>query len=327
MDAKCIVIRLEGIDRAILSNTKFDFDIKEEEQIPFNNDQMKSKAKNRDNAENVTVTEEMCDDNNGCNRLQLQAHLVRSFDNKYFGCKISSRKTAEEMLSFEFDYPVDINGIDCTTGSCSQIIGFPCEDGKIVASLQGLSTNGATYPCPKCVWHLKDKTLPPWVKTMLENLQLDVGAMEFAEYDLRVKSKSKGICYNQFNLRRCDRTNPITREMKQDAYSVVHKPLVSIDDDFLYLHNGEPLHISQGFMTHLTQMICIILDTITLDGEETFTNTLHNDIEKYLDKIKEVEESYEYTKAKKEFKSMTGEVETAYANYQKAKDEGKDEEK
>ena len=52
-------------------------------------------------------------------------------------------------------------------------------------------------------------------------------------------------------------------QLKKDVSSVVHEPLLHIDNDLLYLHTDNPMHVSQGMMTHLTEETSMQLQNIT----------------------------------------------------------------
>ena len=331
---KCIIMQLKGIDRDVLSKTKFV--VQTEEYSPIGNESIEwnSNANNRSIADTVIVNNDMCIDNNNQNEIHLKIQLIK-LENNYVGCKVLSSKTKQVVFSFKFDTDVAIDGIDSTRtiSKCSQCIGFPSEDGKMCTSVSGLSTCSASYPCPNCLWHHREETLPSWMQEFLSEEEMaeienskdyDLDNV-FKEYDSRINDKSKGRSYHDFSLDRGGRTDAITIEEKRDALSVIYEPLLNIDDEFIYVNHGGPLHISQGLMTHLTQMICEILGRIEINDTGEFTEQVVTNIEKHLKEIESMKTSKAYKKSKTFWNQMTEEVKEAEAKFEKARDDEEDE--
>tara|TARA_B110001450_G_scaffold231145_1_gene232826 strand:+ start:557 stop:5065 length:4509 start_codon:yes stop_codon:yes gene_type:complete len=327
---KCISMRLDGISRDVLSTTNFP--VQTEEYPQNNNEQItwKSDANNRSNADTVTVNSNMCVDNNNQNEIHLKIQLIK-LKSSYVGCKVLSSKTNEEIFSFKFDNDVVLENIDddgkidasLTTGFCSQYVAFTSEDGKMCSTVNGVGTCGASFPCPQCLWGVKNKTVPSWLQDYLN--EEEKAKMTFKDYDRRIADKSKKKSYADFSFHRGDRTDNVPIEVKRKFHSVVYKPLLHIDDEFLIIHNGGSLHVSQGIMTHLTQTMCDILDTIELDGEEEFTSTLITEIEDYLETIEDLKNSDKVKNAKVYYNKMSKEVREAWDLYEEAKENDNDE--
>jgi hypothetical protein len=303
--------------------------------------QLKSKALGRSVADEVLINTDMFMDlqeaeqqqnaffnnnNNINNNRESQLHLTIQLvkvEDMYVGCNIISTKTTEEIFSFEFDNGVNINEIDSNynSGDCLQLIGVPSEDGKMCATVYGVSTCGASHPCPKCDWHLKDNFLPLWMKDFGSNTPTNC-----KEFTPRTGSTSRDACHKNFKKLRGERTDAATVESKKSVLSVVTEPLLHIDDDLLYLHNGEPMHVSQGLMTHLTKQTATQLERLNLDTEDDFISILTVEVEEHIKLMDELQKSVDYKNAKRAYNKADRLVKTNHNQYTQAIDDGEEEE-
>ena len=342
-DVKCVLLRFNGIGikRKMLSRTKFICNI---DKNVLNDDaavELKSKALGRSVANEVLINTNMFadlqeaeqqqnaffDNNNNNNssnefELHLTIQLVKVED-MYVGCIITSTKTTEEIFSFEFDNGVDVNDIDSNynSGDCLQLIGAIVEDGKMCNCAYGLSTCGASHPCPKCDWHLKDKSLPLWMEGFGSNPPTNC-----KQFKPRTGSTSRDACHKNFKKLRGERTDPATVESKKSVLSVVTEPLLHIDDDLLYLHNGEPMHVSQGCMTHLTKQTATQLESLDLGTEDDFISISTVEVEEHIESMDELQGSIDYKNARSAYNKADRLVKRKHTQYTQAIDDDDEEE-
>ncbi|OEU21441.1 hypothetical protein FRACYDRAFT_235067 [Fragilariopsis cylindrus CCMP1102] len=334
-EVKCILLRFTGIERKELSKTNFICTLGEHVLNDGTGVEWKSKACGRSVVDQALINTDMFyglhddenqqntffgsnNNNSNCNcncrgnsQLNLTVKLVKS-EGMYVGCKIIATKTTEEIFSFEFDNGVNTTETDSTNISidCLQLIGVPCEDGKMVCNVTGISTAGSSYPCPKCLWGLKDKTLPKWVEDFGTTIDQ---TLQYKDYEQRTGANSRQSCNDTFIKRRTKRTDAVTLQLKKDVFSVVHTPLLHVDDDLLYIHTGEPMHVSQGCNTHLTEECCTQLEEIfSLDSMGDFIPELMTKVKSYIDEMVDLEESNEYKNAQKLFKREEKKVNAAF---------------
>ena len=337
-DVKCILLMFNciGITREELSKTKFVCTI-DENVLNDGVVEWQSKALGRSVADQVLINTNMFfglqDDeqqqhtffgnnnssnhnNNGDSQLNITINLVKVED-MYVGCKIFATRTTEEIFSFEFDNGVDINEKDSTNihGDCLQLIGAPSEDGKMCDCVYGLSTCSASYPCPKCDWNLKDKSLPLWMKDFGSNTITNC-----TDFSPRTGTTSRDACHKNFKKLRGERTatDPATVESKRSVLSVVNEPLLHIDDDLLYLHNGEPMHVTQGCMTHLTKQTATQLELLKLDGEDDFISELTVKVDDFIQSMDELQTSNDYKKSRAGYNKEDRLVKKLHNQYKEA---------
>ena len=322
-DMKCIIMHFCGISRKELEKKRITCTIDDDLIIATNlteEIEWTSTATDRDEVDDVNIDSRMLStltivdtdtDVSSNSELSLRIRLVQ-FEDEFVGCKIFSTKTEEEIFSFKFDI-----GVSCTESShstisanCLQIWGKPCEDGKMQATVHGLSTCGASYPCPICTWNIKEHVVPSWVKESGNSRNIVC-----KDCEVRRDYNSLEQSHQDFKTRRGGRTGSIPIEMKKDAFSVVHEPLLRIDDDKKYKCCVDELHARQGMMTHLTTETSVQLGNVELAGENDFTDKLVEDIEGYIAETKQISNSELYKQKRKESKSVDKEVEGAYRMY------------
>jgi hypothetical protein len=344
-DVKCVLLRFSciGINREKLSGTKFVCTIDGNVLNHGTSVEWKSKAHGRSVADEVLINTNMFfglqddeqqqnvffnnnnnNNNNGGSQFGLTVQLVKVED-MYVGCKITSTKTTEEIFSFEFDNGVDINEIDSSniSGDCLHLIGIPSEDGKMCACVYGVSTCGASHPCPKCDWHLKDKSTPLWMEDFGSTSNTFTDCKDFTP---RTGTTSRDACHKNFIKLRGERTDPATVESKKSVLSIINEPLLHIDDDLLYLHNGEPMHVSQGLMTHLTKETATQMELIEMNGEDDFIFNLTVQVEEHITLMDDLKDSVGYKKARTAYSKADRLVKTKHNQYKQAVDDDEEEE-
>ena len=326
-DMKCIIMHFCGISRKELEKKRITCTIDDDLIIATNfteEIEWTSTATDRDEVDDVNIDSRMLStlvivdtdtdtDVSSNSELSLRIRLVQ-FEDEFVGCKIFSTKTEEEIFSFKFDI-----GVSCAESShstisanCLQIWGKPCEDGKMQATVHGLSTCGASYPCPICTWNIYEDVVPSWVK---ESGNDDIRNIVCKDCEVRLGYNSLEQSHQDFKTRRGGRTGSIPIEMKKDAFSVVHEPLLRIEDDKKYKCCVDELHARQGMMTHLTTETSVQLGNVELDDENDFTDTLVANIEEYIAETNEIPNNELYKQKKKELKNADKEVEKAYEMY------------
>ena len=233
--------------------------------------------------------------------FDMKIQMVKS-EKEYVGCKMIATKTKEEIFSFQFDDGVEIdeNDLNDIRADCLQLIGIICEDGKMCATSNGLSTCGASYPCPCCLWHLRDQSLPSWMEdygtscASEEEIDKDNDngddnddSITYTYFEKRMGKYNKETCFKNFDINRGGDNGPIPTEQKKQAYSVVTKPLLNIDDDLLWVQPVDPLHLLQGNMTHLTSECSTQLESCIGDDDEDFTSKIQ-DVQEHIDSMESI---------------------------------------
>lgn len=147
------------------------------------------------------------------------------------------------------------------------VFGKPYEDGKMQATVHGLSTTSSLFPCPICTWHLRQKIVPSWVN--------HCGRLETVvvceDCEQRIGEKSLKRCYDIFKLRRGGPTDDANIEMKKDVFSVINEPLLRVDDDKKYKCAPDELHVRQG-----EEMTAYKLGTFNLNSDDDFTDEMES---------------------------------------------------
>ena len=228
----------------------------------------------------------------------MNIKLVKS-NGKYVGCKMIASKTRGEIFSFQFDNGVEINeGGHYINADCQQLIGFVIEDGKQVAASKGLSTCGASYPCPSCLWNLADRELPPWMEGYGTKQRSDdsdgldesnVHQFTYQHYTKRTGANNLDACYENFQKLRGSQRGTIPIDMKKSVFSVISEPLLKIDDDLFWITPVDGMHISQGIMTHLTLECSTQLANIG-GVDDGFTTKLIEQVQEHIDAMKSISE-------------------------------------
>lgn len=287
---KCMLVRFDGIERKEMAETKFGCLVEDDiinESVGFTFD---SSAISRVNVDRISINENIFAESNGKRQLNLKIKLVQS-EGEYVGCRIVAAKTNEDIFSFEFDSSVSTE-LTYASADCMHLIGIPCEDGKMCATVYGLSTCGSSYPCPKCLWALNDKKVSSWLKdyeqTVTENC---------IDYQQRTGEVCRKKCHERYKHLMGNSTDAPNINLKKSVYSVVHCPLMEYDDDLIRFNIVDPMHVSQGLMTHLTEETAVQLAAI-LSQEPGFLERYIQACSVFIQEMATLEKSDGYKKAK-----------------------------
>lgn len=316
---KCLILQFEGVSRTKMENKSIVCTIDQEPLLvsDLSDIEWNSIADERTDVDSVKITSRMisrADDEDFPIRIQLIEH-----QNEYVGCNLVSYKTEEKLFSFRFDVHVDREEIRCITARCFNCYGKACEDGKMIACVHGLSAVGSSYPCPICLWHLRDTVAASWVE---KHASEDV-CVECKDFEQRTGEKSLSNSNYNYRILRSGQTAAAKTSDKVQAYSVVDEPLLRMEDDKIYKSCPDEMHVRQGEMTHLTQQLCFELSTIRLTDDDDFIDTMEEKINQYIGKMVQLEQSDEFVKNRRERKKIDKEVNLAYSKYTEAVDEGK----
>ena len=310
-DVKCILLKFTGPAKALMSSIDCVEDNEKETFVESAN--FVSEARERENADQVCVEERHLNDGN----LPLNIKLIH-LDDECVGCRLVSRTTGDQMFSFEFDSSVLLKGGTSVEPFCYHLFGIPCEDGKMCACLYGFSTCSASYSCPCCLWNKYDDTVPRW---MIEyDLPLSMQSA-CKDHPLRKGHNSREKCFDRFtNMNKDSAKNP-TIEIKKRFYSMVYEPLLRIDDELLWVHSGDPLHLGSGMLTHLNEALLVILGQYESTNTNSFKETMLRDCLQFIEYTKTLEKSKDFLKAKTTVNRAQRAVSKAYANLEKAEEE------
>jgi hypothetical protein len=204
---------------------------------------------------------------NGRFDLEIMVQMVRLAETDaeepggYVGCVLTTTAANGEVLfSFAFD-----KAMNCRRASfeanCKHVVCFPAEDGKMATCLYGLSTAGVKYPCLRCLYTLGCPLFPQWMYDEYPLLFEEPPTCH--DFALRNCEHSRAESFRLFEkLTGKDRgfsiatTTQIPVDIRDQTKSVSKKPLLDVDLD---AHSGDPMHLTQGYMTHLTQETCKLL--------------------------------------------------------------------
>jgi hypothetical protein len=173
----------------------------------------------------------------------------------YVGCVLESHD-GQRLYSFRFDSPM-VASLP-VEANCKHLICFPAEDGKMAACVYGMSTCGVKFPCLRCLWELETWSYPKYMKEDCPELFNDITLHRFKDFLLREGRYSREECFKTFaqmvgpNREYSEAESGVSDFVRDKCKSVFKEPLLSIDGD---LHNGDPMHITQGFMTHLSEAV------------------------------------------------------------------------
>jgi hypothetical protein len=179
---------------------------------------------------------------------------------------VKSNDSGQKLLVFRFDEPMAC-GEQLANPSCGNVLCFPSEDGKMYASVYGLGTCGVTYPCPWCLRGHDSRAFPAWVKDFSHLLEPESLVEDF---ELRVGKNSLKKSHQLFkrrmgqNRRFYIAEKDLPKDVIESTYSVCCDVLLRPDNP----NNipSDPMHTSQGFMSHLTLETVNMFRNISGDG-------------------------------------------------------------
>ena len=246
--------------------------------------------------------------------------MIQSED-YYIGCRVHAATTVEEIFSFEFNQGVSIDGIDLDNAmvDCLQLTDVPCKDGKMCATAYGLLTCGLFPPCPKCLWPLRERAAPAWVADHAPEMNTNA-IIPTKDYTEKIGNCSRNESYYHFLALIGDTSCNAPLKLKKDVYSVVHRPLLYINDDLLFLRTGDPMHVSQGMMTHLTEETVVQLQKVAL-SEPEFIEDETTKVRAFIETMASRENSFAYKHAESLYKKEDRLVQSTFNNRRAADDD------
>jgi hypothetical protein len=198
---------------------------------------------------------------NGRFDFEIMVQMVRLADETdddeestgYVGCVLKAAANGEVLLfSFVFEKPMECQRVEV---NCKHVVCFPAEEGKMATCLYGLSTAGVKYPCLRCLYTLGNALYPSYFYD--EYPHLFDGPPACYDFALRDCEHSRAESFRLFEkLTGKDRgfsiatTAQLPVDIRDQTKSVSKKPLLDVDLD---AHSGDPMHLTQGYMTHLTK--------------------------------------------------------------------------
>jgi hypothetical protein len=248
---------------------------------------------------------------NGRFDLEIVLQMVRLADDEtaadeepagYVGCILKTAVSGEVLFSFVFE-----KAMDCPRASfeanCKHVVCFPAEDGKMAACLYGMSTCGVKYPCLRCVYTLGNSDIPDWMYKQYPDLFDEPPTCH--DFALREWEQSRAESFCLFEkLTGKDRgfsvakSEHVTVDIRDLTKSVSKEPILDVDLD---AHSGDPMHLTQGYMTHLTKETCKLLRDI---GGTGWAESKKEELIQLLEAEIVLEESAEFLRCRRDHKSL-----------------------
>ena len=215
---------------------------------------------------------------NGEYDVQIELQMVRcnteqgneqNRDGTFVGCQFYGSIDGQDhkLYSFWFDVAMPTqNEQALVRANRKNIICFPAQDGKMAVSVAGLGTCSNKYSCLCCVRSLNSSSFPEWMREEFPELIDDAVCKDFPKREGRYSAETCFALFeretgkkNEYSMAESD--VPIV--VRDKVYSQYLPSLLKIHPD---LHSGDPMHVSQGYMTHLTEETAKMLREITGSG-------------------------------------------------------------
>jgi hypothetical protein len=184
--------------------------------------------------------------------------------------------------------------------SCDRVLCFPTEDGKMYSTVYGFGSCSATYACPRCLRRHDSKAFPAWVQDFSDLLDSD---MIVEDFELRKGEKSIKKSHQLFermvgkNRGLYISEKKVSKDVINRTHSVCSPPLRYDDPDNI---PSDPMHTTQGLMSHLTQEVVVLLQRISGDGWAAATKA---DLLKKAEELSQIKKMTSYLNAKRIFLS------------------------
>jgi hypothetical protein len=187
-------------------------------------------------------------------------------------------------------------------------------------AVAGLSTCGVMFNCPRCKRPHDSQAYPTWMKDEYPDELRD--DPEVKDYSIRQGEYSQENNFKRFQqLLGKDRAFLLNQKKIPDwirdaVSSTCDEPLRSHDPDLI---SGEPLHLSQGYMTHLTQETAKQLADISNGG---WAQRKKQDMMEKATIIAAEEKERRYIGIKKAFDQCKSRVSICQKRLDKAREKG-----
>jgi hypothetical protein len=216
-----------------------------------------------------TAALEHLDDGRWHLTLSLQMVQVKTNDvdqSSYVGCRLPDFE-----YSFKFDLSVPITlskESEAIWAKWMPVICFPAHDGKMMTHVCGLGSCGVTFPCPCCIRRIDCESLPAWAAIefpeevegiICEDFPLQKGDYSYAA----LSAKNKQLLGPNHEFSAAEKESTIPKATINATRSVNSEILQRLEPELI---NCDGMHITQGYMTHLTEEAAFMLAQIFKDG-------------------------------------------------------------
>jgi hypothetical protein len=223
-----------------------------------------SSAVERTKVDEIPLALNMLQQSNGDNGhfdLSLEHQMVRLVTNEddkdlFVGCVLKSN-LGQTLYRFLFNSPLECPEASSFKGNCRHMIALPEDDGKMITCMAGLSTCGVKYPCPRCLFVLgTSSSYPTWMTEQFPTYFSGTNEPTSHDFLLREGRYSKEATFQNYetamgkNRMFSVSEDNVSKNVRESCKSVVQEPVLSMGLD---CHSGDPMHLNQGYMTHLTE--------------------------------------------------------------------------
>jgi hypothetical protein len=276
----------------------------------------------RSYVEKVSVAPELIDrEGDGITKLHVTVQMVRlrkpldegqeedpedgelptTGGGRIIGC-ILKGKDGGALYSILFDTDL-ASPKEQVQANCKLAICILAQDGKMATCSSGQKTCGVKYSCLRCLWN-GDASYPSWAREFPDLLP---DGADVKCFEIREESKSNAELFKKYEqLVGKDSVRSTTQKVqdwiKEQTASVSEKPTFDIHPD---LHSGDPMHMSQGYMTHLTEAAMRELGNISGGG---FSEAVTEDCLRICDNEVAKENQSSFRDAKREVKKLQGQI-------------------
>jgi hypothetical protein len=230
--------------------------------------------------------------------LSLQMVRIKTDDveqSSYVGCRLP-----DFDYSFKFDLPIILSKeSEAIWAKCMPVICFPGHDGKMMTHVCGLGTCGVTFPCPCCIRRRDCQSLPAWAGIEFPE---EVEGLTCEDFPLR-KGKYSYATLSAISRQRLGPKHEFSAAAKESTipkatinatYSVNSEILQRLEPELI---NCDGMHITQGYMTHLTEETALMLAEIFKDGGWAEKNK--EAMQERAEKLVSTKQSSDYSSAMK----------------------------
>ena len=187
--------------------------------------------------------------------------------------------------------------------NCKHAICIPAQDGKMANCSAGQKTCSVKYSCLRCLWN-GDASYPSWAKEFPDLLPDDA---EVNCFGIREGDNSNANLFKKYEeIVGKDAVRSTTVKVpdwvKEKTGSVSEEPIFDIHPD---LHSGDPMHLTQGYMTHLTEATLVQLGRLSDGG---FLEAATEDCLRICDNEIAKETRASFREAKKQVKKVQAQV-------------------
>jgi hypothetical protein len=204
--------------------------------------------------------------------LSLQMVRVKTEEEQlYVGCRFP-----DLGYSFKFADPISLGQEETTSldeqekeiaANWKPMICFPSHDGKMITHVNGLGNCSVTYPCPRCIRRKDCRSLPAWgneFPELVEGLVCEDFPVRKGRFSFDVLERlSKQKLGSGREYSHAEKESTIPPAVIEATKSVNSEILQYLDPDMV---DGDGMHVSQGYMTHLTVEVAVMLAGLFTSG-------------------------------------------------------------